>query len=146
MKKLIYASIATFLLFGMFATSCSSAADKVENAEAGVDQANDELNAANKQYEEELNAYRTETYEKISANEKSVAEFKLRIENEKKDAKADYNKKIAELEQQNSDMKKRMDDYKSDGRENWENFKTEFNNDMNKLGEAFKNLFVNDDK
>ncbi|MFN0047523.1 MAG: hypothetical protein ACKVOU_00200 [Cytophagales bacterium] len=39
-------------------------------------------------------------------------------------------------------MKKKMDDYKEDGKENWEKFKTEFNHDMDEIGNAFKDLTV----
>lgn len=38
------------------------------------------------------------------------------MENEKMEAKADYNNKIMELEQKNSDMKKKLDDYKTEGK------------------------------
>lgn len=43
-------------------------------------------------------------------------------------------------------MKKKMDDYNMDGKENWEKFKTEFNHDMDELGQAFKDLTVNNVK
>ena len=35
-----------------------------------------------------------------------------------------------------------MDEYKADGKENWEKFKAEFNHDMDGLGSAFKDLTV----
>jgi hypothetical protein len=67
-------------------------------------------------------------------------EFKTRIASDKKEAKADYNKRIAELEQKNSDMKKKLDDYKADGKDKWEQFKKDFSRDMDDLGNAFKDL------
>ena len=39
-------------------------------------------------------------------------------------------------------MKRKMDDYKEEGKEKWETFKTEFTHDMDELGTAFKNLTV----
>ena len=39
-------------------------------------------------------------------------------------------------------MKKKMDDYKAEGKEQWEAFKTEFSHDMDELGQAFKDLTV----
>jgi hypothetical protein len=39
-------------------------------------------------------------------------------------------------------MKKRMDDYKADGKENWIKFKDEFNRDMQELGKSFKDFTV----
>ena len=46
------------------------------------------------------------------------------------------------MEQKNTDLKRRLDDYKQDGKENWEKFKIEFNRDMDELGKAFKDLTV----
>ncbi len=36
----------------------------------------------------------------------------------------------------------KMNDYKANGKENWEIFKKEFNHDMDELGKAFKDLTV----
>ncbi len=47
-----------------------------------------------------------------------------------------YLNKIKELELKNSDMKKKMDEYKADTKEGWEKFKTEFEKDMDNLGVA----------
>jgi len=60
----------------------------------------------------------------------------------KKEAAADYKIKVDELEQKNSDLKKQMDDYKAEGKEKWEKFKTEFGHDMDELGNAFKDFTV----
>ncbi|MBP7809206.1 MAG: peptidase M23 [Bacteroidia bacterium] len=123
--------------------SCGTKAEKVENAEEKLIEANQDLNKANEDYLTEVEAYKKETAEKIAANEQSIAEFKLRVENEKKEAKEDYKKRIAELEQKNSDMKKVIDEYQAEGKDKWESFKTEFNHDMEELGQAFKDLGKN---
>jgi hypothetical protein len=91
---------------------------------------------------EEIKDYRKVTADNIAANEQIIADFKVRIENEKKEAKADYLTKINALEVKNSDMRMRMDNYKEDGKDNWETFKTEFSHDMDELGKAFKDLTV----
>ena len=49
-------------------------------------------------------------------------------------------KKLADLERENTDMKKQMDDYKSDGKDKWETFKAGFNKSMDDLGESLKDL------
>lgn len=126
--------------------SCGTNAEKVENAEANVIEANQDLNKANEDYLTEVEAYKKQTAEKIVANEQSIADFKLRVEKEKKEVKANYKKKIAELEQKNSDMKKTMDDYKAEGKDKWESFKNEFSHDMEELGQAFKDLGENNIK
>jgi len=134
-------ALAAFLLItGVLLTSCKSPAEKVEAAQNNVNAANKDLDVANKEYMQDIEKYRKETGEKITANEQSIVDFKARIEHEKKDAKADYNEKIAGLEQKNSDLKKKMDDYKSEGKEKWEAFKTGFGHDMDDLGKALKDL------
>ena len=142
MKKIMITTIAGTLLSAAILTSCNSPAKKVENAQENVTEAKEDLAEANKEYREDMEKYRQETAEKIDANNKSLAEFNDRIKSQKMAAQADYKKKIAELEQKNTDMKKRMDEYNADGKENWENFKTEFNRDMEELGKAFKDLTV----
>jgi septal ring factor EnvC (AmiA/AmiB activator) len=127
-------------------TSCSSPAQKVEIEEKNVINANKDLDEANVEYMTEVDRYRKETADRIAANEKNIADFNLRIEHEKKDAKADYEKKIADLEKKNSDMKMKMADYKADSKENWAAFKAAFNRDMDDLGDALKKLTTNEPK
>ena len=54
--------------------------------------------------------------------------------------------KIAKLEMKNTDMKKRLADNNSENKENWENFKTEFNRDMDELGVAIKDFTIKNKK
>lgn len=133
------------VMTGAILTSCNSSAQRVENAEDNVEAANKELDDANKAYLADMENYRKETADKIAANDDSIAAFKARIANEKKDARADYEKQIAELEQKNTDMKKTLDDYKAEGKEQWELFKMDFNRNMDQLGQAFKD-FTNNHK
>ena len=146
MKRSILNITASVFVACFALTSCGTPAEKLENAENNATEANKDLNEAHEEYMASIETYRKETAEKCEANEKSIADFNARIENEKSEAKADYKKKVAELEQKNSDMKKKMADYKAAGKENWENFKTEFTHDMDELGKAFKSLAVNDVK
>ncbi len=37
-------------------------------------------------------------------------------------------------------MKKKMDNYRVETKDNWKNFKAEFNRDMDEIGKAFSNL------
>jgi hypothetical protein len=144
-KEILTLAIFASLTSGIL-TSCKSSAEKVEDAEKNVTEANNDLNQANEEYITDIENYRIETAGKISANNQSIADFNTRIANEKKEAKEDYKKRIAELEQKNTDMKKKMDDYKATGKENWENFKAEFSHDMEELGKGFSDLTKNNVK
>jgi len=137
----IVTSIAVSISVSFFA-SCSTPSEKVNKAENDVTKANQELENANKEYEADVAKYKLETDEKIAANQKSILEFNARIANEKAATKAAYQKKLAELEQKENDLKKKMHDYKMEGKENWIIFKTEFNRDMEELGKALNDLTV----
>jgi hypothetical protein len=135
--------ITLFALLSIFIISgCNNSARKVENAQEEVTEAKEELDEANREYAIEIEKYKKDTESIVMTNQKILDDFKLRIENEKSVVKAKYNKVIAKLEEKNNDMGKKMDDYKAEGEEQWESFKTEFSMDMDNLGKAFKDLSV----
>ena len=143
MKKLILVLTASVFIAGGVFTSCnSSSSQRVEEAQKNVVKANNALDSANKAYQADIAAYRQEKAAMIAANDQNINDFKAKIEHDKKLAKADYKKKIVVLDQKNKDMKKKLDDYKEEGKENWAKFKAEFNHDMSELGQAFKDLTV----
>lgn len=141
MKKIILMLALFTVITSSILTSCNTSAEKVENAEKKVDEANEGLYEANQEYLADLAKFRKESADKIEANNKSIAEFKARIAQEKKEAQVAYNQKITVLEQTNSDLKKKMDVFKAESKEQWENFKVEFSKDMEELGTAFGNFF-----
>ena len=141
MKKSILILATSALITGALITSCNSSSEKVEDAKINAIEANSDLNKANEEYLAEVENYREEMAEKTAANDQSIAEFKLKIENGKEEIKVEYRKQIKLLEEKNSDLKKKMKDYKADKKENWEEFKAEFNRDMEDLGNAISNFF-----
>ncbi len=147
MKNSISTLAVSILLvaFALF-SGCQSSEKKVDEAQEDVTEANKALDEANAEYLADIEAYRREKADAIAANDSSIVALKAKIANEKKDVKADYEKKITELEQKNKDLKVKMDDYKDEGKENWESFKREFNHDMDELGNALKDLTVNNKK
>ncbi len=75
-----------------------------------------------------------------------IAEFKERVKTQKADAKADYEKKVEELNRKNSDLKMRLDNFKFDSKTKWEAFKFELNQDMEELGTAINDFMGKDEK
>ena len=147
MKKSIIALAVFTFITATAITSCNnSPTEKVEEAKSEVVEANQELAEAKEEYATEIEMYKKETADKIAANEASIAEFNARVAAEKKDAQVAYKQKIAELETKNTDMKKKLDEYQQDGKENWAKFKTEFNRDMDELGKSFKDFTVKNKK
>jgi uncharacterized protein YPO0396 len=93
-----------------------------------------------------METYKKEKEAEIAANEQSIQEFNTRIANQKTEARIEYKKTIDELNRKNSDLKKRIADFKTDSKSNWDSFKTEFGRDMDELGNAFKEFTVKSSK
>lgn len=134
----------TLLISVVFTSvSCSTPSEKVEKAESKVIEANNDLDSAIKDYQLDMNAYKIETANRINENQKSINDFNARIAKDKKEARDEYLTKIKVLENKNTDLKKRLDDYKAEGDEKWRKFKKEFNEEMEDLGKSIKDLTSN---
>lgn len=127
----------------LITASCQSSSENLKDAKDEMSVAEKNLKEANQEYIADMENYKKNVSATITANEKSIIEFKARIVNSKKEAKADYEKEINELENKNSDMKRKMDEYTLEGNEQWNSFKAEFSHDMDELGKALKALTVN---
>jgi predicted RNase H-like nuclease (RuvC/YqgF family) len=77
----------------------------------------------------------------IEANEKRIDAFKEKMEKAGLEIKAKYGDEVAVLEQKNRDLKKKLEDYKDEGQNKWEEFKTNFKHDMDGIGKTMKDLF-----
>jgi uncharacterized protein (DUF3084 family) len=148
MNKVIYfVAIAITLTAGMF-TSCNTtpSTPEVEEAQAKLDSAKQELKEAElTATDEEWEAFKTESEMKIRTNELSIADFKDRMGTSARKFDALYLEKIDKLEQQNKDMKARIDNYEK-RQSDWASFKSEFNHDMDELGLALKDILVDNKK
>lgn len=154
MKKSILTIVAvTAFLTGTIFTGCQSPAEKEASAEAKLQSAEIELEAAQKEATvqkaataEEWELFKKETDLKIRKNEISIAELKIKINKPGTTFDELYKKRIDALEQKNKDLKIRMESYeKSKSQSDWGKFKREFNADMNELGKALTD-FTNDSK
>ena len=142
MKKSILVMALSVFITGAIVTSCNSPEEKVLAAQDQVNDANNALDQANKEYMADIEKTRKEAAEIITANEKSIAEFNARIENQKATLKAEYKEKINELNEQNTDLKRKLDEYKAQGKEDWEEFKADFYRDVEELKKAIANFNV----
>jgi hypothetical protein len=150
MKKLILsAAITTFvtatILVGCQNTTKNEAAaqDNVEDARDNLDDAKEELsNARETATKEEWQAFKESTNATITQNEMRIAEIKAKMKKTGKSIDEGYAQKILELEQKNEEIKLKVDKYKNDAGNDWKSFKEEYNRDVNELGQAIKNLTV----
>lgn len=129
-----------------FGISGCDSTPKEKKANTDIASPQMEIDKANAAYAEEVAEFKKEAADRIAANDKIAADFKQRVKSEKAEVKADYNKKIAELERKNTDMKKAIEEYKMESEDTWESFKSEFNHDLDELGSAFNDLTTNNVK
>ena len=90
----------------------------------------------------EWQQFKIDAQVKIDANEKKIEGFKADMKTEGKKVKASYKKEVVVLETKNNELKKKLSEYKYDGKVKWEEFKQGFNHDMDVVGTSIKNFFT----
>ena len=151
MKKIILTLVvATAFLTGTIFTGCQSSSQKEASARDNLQEAKQDLKDVQKDANEEAqklaNAEEWETFKSdaeiiIRNNEIRIADLRVKLNKEGKILDPMYEKKIETLEQQNKDLKRRIEDYEK-SHSDWETFKREFNHDMDELGKALKDIGV----
>ena len=138
---------------GTTLTSCKSATQKNAKAENKVIDTRQDLVLAEtevvdqrKVNAEEWKAFKTESDLQINKNEENIAALKAAMNTAGSTPDYEYEKKINKLEASNQDLESRMENYENDQGRDWDTFKREFNDDMNALGQAFRNLTVKSEK
>jgi hypothetical protein len=138
---LILLAFSAIILF----SACKKSADqKLADAEVNAEEANQDLNdaEANSAAVNDWESFKNAANAQIAANDKIIADYKVSMTGTNGKLKAAYNKEIDALEKTNKAWKAKLDNYKDDGKNSWEAFKGEFDQDMNKLGSALKGFVV----
>lgn len=137
---------AIVLINGLLFTGINFAqATKVETAKEKVKNAKLELKDAQAESDKEYRQFKAYAELKISDNEKSIAELKVKMKTADEKFKIKYDEKVVKLEQRNIELKKKISDYKYEGRDKWVIFKRGFNRDLKSVGKAIKDLFAHKD-
>ena len=153
-KTTITLFAAAMFVAGSVFTSCKSPAQKEEAAQAEVMDAQQDLdeavNDANAESQkvataEEWDAFKIDANEKIKSNDARIAELTIKLNKPGVILDPLYKKRIQTLEQQNKDLTARLDVYEKHNSD-WETFKREFNHDMDELGQAIKDITVDNKK
>jgi alanyl-tRNA synthetase len=134
--------------------SCQSPAEKVDDAQANVEDAKQELKDVQKDVNAdavkaanaaEWQAFKTETELKIKNNEIRISELKVKMNKAGNTRDENLSKRIDTLEQKNKDLQVRLDAYEK-SQTDWAAFKREFTHDMDELGKALSDLTVDNKK
>jgi hypothetical protein len=143
MKNIIVTIVFISLTACVLLTGCQKNEEK--NNQSALDSVKQALPDSQAVQASEWQKFKSESEQKIQNNEDSIAVFKEKMKKSGVRIKTKYNKEIASLEKTNHEMKKKLEDYKNDGKSAWADFKAGFNNDMDKLGKAVKDLTSNND-
>jgi hypothetical protein len=77
--------------------------------------------------------FKADASRKLKESDDSIASFKKKVAKFDKKLKIKYDKDIAVLERKNDTLKMRLDNYKIEEKEKWEDFKSKFNHDMEEI-------------
>ena len=160
MKKiqLIIISI-TIATVGIF-TGCDFYADRVESAQLSKIETERELGITRSEIQDEIQKFRIEMADKIKENNRSIADIKSKINRGDRWSVTEINRKInrgdrsvrvtqeariMELQAENRELKRSIDNYSDLNRNNWDSFREEFKEDIEELGISFNNFFENFD-
>ena len=150
MKTTIF-SIGITALSAVLFTACQPSTEKQDQTQAEVENVKQELqdvkndtkqNAINLADAAEWKAYRSNSQTTIDNYETRIAQLNEEIKRTDRKENADYIVKIQALEQRNRDLKTKMDYYETN-QSDWITFKTEYDNNIDELGRALKDLTLN---
>jgi chromosome segregation ATPase len=142
MKKSILNSALALVFLGGIFFACSKpqedARDKAENAQDQVQESQQDVEDAKiKQDREE---YRADKLQKIADNEQRIAELKAKKAEPGKAFDDLRQKRIEDLEKRNAELKAKLNNYQETDQTKWEEFKREFNHDMDDFGKSLEDL------
>ena len=130
MKNKTLALAVIMFTAGIFSVSLSNAKSVVKEKNTTIQTTTAQNDWAN---------YKKEQEDKIRKNDERIAELKREKANTSKTVDSLYNKRIATLQQKNSELRTKIVTYKYE-ESKWEQFKREFNHDMDELGKSLKDL------
>jgi len=138
-----YFTLAVSLIItGLVFTGCENNREKDQEE---VRKANQEMIDAQAQFEKEWQQFKTETELKIDANQKKIDDFKVAMKTTTAKFKAKYENQVLTLEQKNIELKKSMNEYQYEGKDNWEKFKIDFNREVDTIIVALNEIFMKKD-
>ena len=134
MKNYYFILAVILLIAGIFFTGC-------DNTQDDVKEANQDMIDAQNQFEKEWQEFRSDAEVRINDNEKKIADFKESMKSTTARFKAKYENEVLTLEQNNIELRKKLNEYKYEGKNNWDVFKREFNREVDLVVDALNDIF-----
>ncbi|MGZ5511611.1 MAG: sll1863 family stress response protein [Nitrososphaeraceae archaeon] len=137
MKNKYFIAAVSLLIAGLIFTGC----DNRDNAKDDVEKANQDMIDAQIQFEKEWQQFKSDAELKINTNQQKIDDFKAAMKTTSAKFKAKYENEVLTLEQKNIELKKKLNEFKYERKENWEDFKKAFNSDMDSVGTTLNDIF-----
>ncbi|HSL88917.1 MAG TPA: hypothetical protein VK870_06430 [Ignavibacteriaceae bacterium] len=134
MKNYYFILAVILLIAGIFFTGCDNTRDDVKEA-------NQDMIDAQNQFEQEWREFKRDAEVRIDKNEQRIADFKESMKSTTARFKAKYENEVLSLEQNNIELRKKLNEYKYDGKNNWDVFKREFNREVDKVVDSLDDIF-----
>jgi hypothetical protein len=167
MKQLIKPAflIATALFLAGPMTGCSSKKERAENnlaeekkeavedaddnrediseARADLAKANaDSVQDAQESYAE----WRVKREKQIINNDREIKEYKIKARERKSDTKTSYNENVQKLEAENARLKARLAEGEKKSKAEWNEWRREYDHDMDNLGNSLRDFSKNNSR
>jgi len=136
MKTIKISIAAIAFAAGVALSSCE------DNQQRKIENAREDVMDAQVDLEKEKQELRDTYDEAFRENERTIGDLRTRVRDADEKDRDRYTVQIDELETRNRDMRTRLNDYSDNTRAGWDNFKREFNRDMDELGQALRNITV----
>ena len=145
MKFMTFTVIATGISVLVLTAGCGKTLqERIKQAEGSAPEEKRTLEQSEQdaqlEYLDEWSAFRSAAEEQLASNAKSIDDLKLRLAKSDDEVKAKVGSQIEALTAKNSELQKRLDSYRDEGKLNWDAFKRDFSHDLDGLGKTLKDL------
>jgi len=138
MKKTIYGLAIIGLTAGTIFTSCETPGQKLNDDQANVQNAEEQLKATKQVLPQDYPAFKAVADSIINTNEKQIADIRVRMGQLPPDSSSLL--KLDTLRSKNHELKDRLYGYQM-AQSDWEGFKKKFNRDMDSLNVKLGNFW-----
>jgi uncharacterized protein YeaO (DUF488 family) len=136
-----FAFVSIGYLIAATLTGCTdSSGKKLVDAQQGADTIRQQPASADDTRDQDWQTFKSESEQKISANEDMIDSLRERIKRSDVKLKSRYRKSAEDLERKNAELKSKLAEYKHDGKDDWDTFKHDFTTDLNKVEKELENL------
>jgi hypothetical protein len=129
-KLILLFNLITFY----FLTGCDlTSKEDVKGAAEQEILSKEHYDESNVNFMEEVESYKLEANDKVAKNEKKLADFRLKVANDKSIVKAENQKQMDILVEKNEALKRRVNAFVAGDKVNWEAFKHKCSKEMQEI-------------